>query len=169
MTQLLTPLHNLFQHEPIDKGHDALYLRLRKLSRRVQQVFLLSRLDDLPYPAIAERLDISVAQVEKAMLQVLEHCRSETGSQAASAWYVKLQNPQTTASERIDFRRWLDTLPTHLQAFHGTELRWRQLLPAARHLGRSGWYQQRRRHTGATGWALALLGALLVGGLAGWI
>ncbi len=168
MTHLLSPLHNLFQHQPVDQGQDALYLRLKKLPRRVQQVFLLSRLDDLPYPAIALHLDISQAQVEKAMLHVLEQCRSQVGSQAASAWYVKLQNPQTTASERIDFRRWLDADAAHLQAFHGTELRWRQLLPAARHLGLGGWHQQRRRHAGL-GWAMAVMGALLIGGLAAWI
>ncbi|WP_043300956.1 sigma factor-like helix-turn-helix DNA-binding protein [Pseudomonas sp. M47T1] len=169
MTHLLTPLHNLFQPQPVDQGQDALYLRLKKLPRRVVQVFLLSRLDNLPYPAIAQRLDISVAQVEKEMLQALEQCRSQSGSQAASAWYVKLQNPQTTASERIDFRRWLDANTAHLQAFHGTELRWRQLLAAARHLGRGGWYQHRRRHGGLLGWVMAVVGALLVGGLAGWI
>ena len=168
MTHLLTPLHNLFQHQPVDQGQDALYLRLKKLPRRVQQVFLLSRLDDLPYPAIAQRLDLSVEHVERDMLQALEQCRSPAGSQAASAWYVKLQNPHTTASERIDFRRWLDADATHLQAFHATELRWRQLLAAARHLGESGW-QHRRRHTGLLGWGMALLGALLLGGLAGWI
>jgi len=169
MTHLLSPPHHVFQQSPAGRGQDALYLRLKKLPRRLQQVFLLSRLDDLPYSAIAQRLDLQVAQVEQAMLQVLEHCRSESGSHAASAWYVKLQNPQTTASERIDFRRWLDAEPVHLQAFHGTELRWRQLLAAARHLGRNGWYQQRRHPTGVFGWALALLGALLIGGLAGWI
>ncbi len=168
MTHLLTPLHNLFTPQPVDQGQDALYLRLKKLPRRVQQVFLLSRLDDLPYPAIAQHLDIDLAQVEKAMLQVLEQCRCPAGSQAASAWYVKLQNPHTTSSERIDFRRWLDADPNHLQAFHGTELRWRQLLPAARHLGQGGWHQH-RRHTGIVGWTVALLGALLLGGLAGWI
>ncbi len=168
MTHLLSPLHNLFQHQPVDQGQDALYLRLKKLPRRLQQVFLLSRLDQLPYPAIAQHLDIRQEQVEKAMLQVLEQCRSQVGSHAASAWYVKLQNPQTTASERIDFRRWLDADAAHLQAFHGTELRWRQLLPAAHHLGQGDWYQQRRFH-GGVAWAVAVFGALLIGGLAAWI
>lgn len=56
---------------------DALFLRLRKLPRRTQQVFLLSRVDGLPYATIASQLGVSVSTVEKDMIRALQHCQRE--------------------------------------------------------------------------------------------
>lgn len=50
---------------------DALLLGLRP---RVRSVFLLSRVEGLSYPAIAERLSVSLSTVEKDMAQALRHC-----------------------------------------------------------------------------------------------
>jgi len=54
MTRLLLPLEH--HHDSADLGEDALLVRLKKLPRRVQQVFLLNRLDQLSFAAIAQRL-----------------------------------------------------------------------------------------------------------------
>lgn len=161
MTQLLTPSHNLFDHTPGQQGHDSLYLSLKKLPRRAQQVLLYSRLDNLPYPAIAQRLDISLACVEKDMHATLQACFAPQSPANASAitWYAKLQNPDTTPSERIDFRRWLDSAGENLAAFHDTELRWRQLLAPARVLGAGQWY--RRPRLGLRTWLTAGLAVAL--------
>ncbi|MDE1168042.1 MAG: DUF4880 domain-containing protein [Pseudomonas sp.] len=157
---VLSPLHNLFAHSPLNT--DADFLALKKLPRRVQQVFLLSRLDDLPYAAIAERLDQPLASVEKSMRLALG---GSAGNAQANQWYVKLQSPLTTASDRIDFRRWLDAAPEHLAAFRATELRWRTLQAPARRLGASAWYRQPRRHTVLAGWlaGLVTLGLIIAG------
>ncbi|MCF5826329.1 sigma-70 region 4 domain-containing protein, partial [Pseudomonas syringae] len=40
--------------------------RLRKLSRRTLQIFLLSRVDGQPYADIALFMDVEVARVERA-------------------------------------------------------------------------------------------------------
>lgn len=56
---------------------DDLLLRLRKLPRRTQQVFLLSRVDGLPYATIANQLGVSVSTVEKDMIRALQHCQRE--------------------------------------------------------------------------------------------
>ncbi|MBD9485556.1 sigma-70 family RNA polymerase sigma factor [Pseudomonas sp. PDM14] len=56
---------------------DALFLRLRKLPRRTQQVFLLSRVDGLPYATIASQLGVSLSTVEKDMIRALQHCQRE--------------------------------------------------------------------------------------------
>lgn len=44
------------------------------LKPRVRQVFLLSRLEEMSYPAIATQLDVSLSTVEKDMAQALRHC-----------------------------------------------------------------------------------------------
>ena len=44
------------------------------LKPRVRQVFLLSRLEELSYPVIAARLDVSLSTVEKDMATALRHC-----------------------------------------------------------------------------------------------
>ena len=54
---------------------EQLLKRLRGLPRRCQQVFLLSRVDGLPYASIAERLGVSLSTVEKDMIRVLQHCQ----------------------------------------------------------------------------------------------
>ena len=142
MTRLLLPLEH--HHQSADLGEDALLMRLKKLPRRVQQVFLLNRLDQLSFAAIAQRLDLTAHTVERHMSQVLHAAlpARTACSSAAVHWYVRLQGPHITASERIDFRRWLDAAPEHLHAFHATELRWRNLLAPARQLGDGLWYRQ---------------------------
>ncbi|WP_409300383.1 sigma-70 family RNA polymerase sigma factor [Pseudomonas sp. KCJK8993] len=44
------------------------------LGTRVREIFLLSQLEGLTYPQIAERLQLSVNVVQKAMLKALRHC-----------------------------------------------------------------------------------------------
>lgn len=144
MTRLL-PL----EHRPQDAhdlADDVVLSSLRQLPRRVQQVFLLSRLDQLDFSSIAERLDLPCPTIERCMNQALRAARPHDDALASLAgrWYVRLQSPVVTACERIDFRRWLDAAPEHLQAFHQTELQWRALLAPARLLGRDGWYRQGR-------------------------
>jgi len=175
MTRLLSPSHNLLQHEPSDTGESALYRRLKRLPRRARQVFLYSRLDELPYAAIARRMGIDVTSVQKDMALVLDQCRpaSLRGEpqvlQQAGDWYVKLQCPQTTPSERIDFRRWLDADSTHLRAFHDTELVWRQLLGPARALGAGQWYRRHWLRPSLRGWIAALLTGVLLWELGSWL
>lgn len=128
---------------------------LVKLSRRTQQVFLLSRLDGVSYGEIANLLDIDVALVEQAMVRVLQHSRRQVVADEASAadpvceqasrWYVHLQSPHATASQRIEFRHWLDADLAHLAAFENTERLWRQLQAPAALMGASGWHRRKRR------------------------
>lgn len=144
MTRLLLPLNH--HADCTDAAERALLHPLKKLPRRVQQVFLLNRLDQLSYADIGRRLDLSDAAIERHMNQVLQATLPSPSAVArvAGQWYVRLQSPQVTASERIDFRRWLDAAPEHLAAFHATELRWRTLLAPARQLGENQWYRQGR-------------------------
>jgi len=44
------------------------------LPARVREIFLLSQLDGLTYPRIAERLGLTVNVVQKAMLKAVRHC-----------------------------------------------------------------------------------------------
>lgn len=46
------------------------------LKPRVRQVFLLSRLEEMSYPAIAAQLGVSLSTVEKDMALALRHCYS---------------------------------------------------------------------------------------------
>lgn len=156
MTRLLLPLeHHPHSQDLVD---DGLLQHLKKLPRRVQQVFLLSRLDQLSFAAIAERLDLPALTVERHMNQALQSVRPEGDviASAAGQWYVRLQSPDVTASERIDFRRWLDTTPEHREAFHATELRWRTLLAPARQLGHDAWYRQPRAALSIGGCSVAI-------------
>lgn len=144
--------------------------RLQRLPRRVQQVFLLSRLDDLSYTDIALLLDVDASTVERCMTAALEHCVSEPAEHdparaillQALRWYVHLQSPQATASQRIEFRHWLDADPRHLAAFQNSEQFWRRLHAPASILGASGWH--RRKPHIYFGWLLVtmLLCGLLV-------
>ena len=124
---------------------------LAKLSRRTRQVFLLSRLDDCSYTQIASLLDIDVTRVERDMARVLRHAQHpESGTdcsiqEQANRWYVHLQSPAATASQRIEFRHWLDSDPSHLAAFQVSESAWRQLRVPAALLGASGWHHRKRR------------------------
>lgn len=47
---------------------------LEGLPERSRAVFLLSQLDGLSYPQIAESMGISINIVQKAMSQALRHC-----------------------------------------------------------------------------------------------
>ncbi|ATR83561.1 RNA polymerase subunit sigma-70 [Pseudomonas sp. HLS-6] len=163
MTPLLLPLESPALAAP---GDQALLQRLKKLPRRAQQVFLLSRLDQWSFAMIAEHLAVPPSTVERYMNQVLQSVQPATDPLAREAgyWYVRLQNPQITASERIDFRRWLDSAPAHLTAFHATELRWRSLLAPAQVLGDGHGYRQVRPALSLGGCSVAiavLLGTLL--------
>lgn len=155
---------------PLSPECDEFLRRIQKLPRRTQQIFLLSRLDRLPYADIAALLDISVAAVERAMVRVLEQCSDQTGEETvadpvtgqAHRWYVHLQSPHATASQRIEFRHWLDADPSHLAAFEAAERLWRGLEAPAAVLGASGWHRRKRRVY--IGWLLltAFLCSLLV-------
>ena len=169
MTRLLPPLepdpHTVEQH-----GDDALLHAPKRLPRRAQQVFLLNRLDQLDFASIAARLDLPLASIERHMDQALLAGRSRRDvlASVAGQWYVRLQSPQVTACERIDFRRWLDADPANLQAFHETELRWRSLVAPARQLGHDGWYRQGRAALSLGGCSVAVglgVAALVLFGL----
>jgi len=53
---------------------DAVGRVLDGLGSKVREVFLLSQLDGLTYPQIAERLGLSINVVQKAMLKAYRHC-----------------------------------------------------------------------------------------------
>lgn len=157
---------------PLSQQGENLRRGLVKLPRRAQQVFLLSRLDGASYADIARLLDIDVALVEHAMVRVLQHGRQQVAVDEASAadpvceqashWYVHLQSPQATASQRIEFRHWLDADLAHLTAFEGTERLWRQLQAPASVMGASGWHRRKRRSYLIWCMATAFLCSLLV-------
>lgn len=137
----------------LDAQGEAMVRSLGRLPRRVQQIFLLSRMDALPYADIALLLDIDVAQVEHAMIKALQHCRqhlheghcaTSTAEADASRWYVHLQSPHATPSQRIEFRHWLDASGQNLTAFEATERLWRRLNAPARVLGATGWHRRKR-------------------------
>ncbi len=173
MTQLLD---SLITNSPVSPALGAsaeidLYRRrLQRLPRRVLQVFLLSRLDDFSYTDIARLLDVDAATVERCMTAALERCVSESAEHdparaillQALRWYVHLQSPQATASQRIEFRHWLDADPRHLAAFQNSEQFWRTLQGPAEILGASGWHRRKPRLY--FGWVLVtmLLCGLLV-------
>ena len=131
---------------PADPRTLQLCRSVNRLSRRIRQIFLLSRADGMSHADIASFLDINLKQVESAMVRALLHCaRRNAETQAAVRWYVHLQSPRATPSQRIEFRHWLDAAPEHLNAFEATEQLWRQLLPAAERLAGNHWYQRKRR------------------------
>jgi DNA-directed RNA polymerase specialized sigma24 family protein len=57
--------------------HEALQARLDRMDRLTRAVFLLHRIDGLDYPAIAWRLRISVADVERRLARAI--CRLDRG------------------------------------------------------------------------------------------
>ena len=141
---------------PLSQRDEDMRRSLAKLPRRAQQVFLLSRLDALPYATIASLLDVEVDVVEHCMVRALQHGRRHSSGSAALVdpvteqairWYVHLQSPLATASQRIEFRHWLDADLAHLAAFEGTERLWRQLHAPAAVLGANGWHRRKRRST----------------------
>ncbi|MFF7710064.1 DUF4880 domain-containing protein [Pseudomonas sp. NPDC007930] len=148
----LSPALTAAPETPLDKA-------LARLPRRCRQAFLLSRLDECPYARISHQLGMPVERVEHALIEVLEGTRGEAGSREAVQWYVRLQSPSMTASARIDFRRWLDAAPEHLQAFHHTELHWRSLFGAAQTMAAR---EQSLRGLRKTSWRHCLAGLLTV-------
>jgi hypothetical protein len=128
---------------------DAYRRRIQKLPRKTQQVFLLSRLDGMAYADIARLLEIDIESVERAMVRLLEQCDEPTADDEtrlqAHRWYVHLQSPLATASQRIEFRHWLDADNRHLSAFQNTERLWRKLEAPAAMMGASGGYRRKRR------------------------
>lgn len=155
---------------PLSQECDELRRRIQKLPRRTQQIFLLSRLDRLTYTHIALLLDISIAAVERSMVRVLEHCSDHSDNDnaptpvttQAHCWYVHLQSPHATPSQRIEFRHWLDADVAHLAAFEAAEKLWRGLEAPSAVLGASGWHRRKRRVY--IGWLLltAFLCSLLI-------
>ncbi|MFJ3483363.1 DUF4880 domain-containing protein [Pseudomonas sp. NPDC090202] len=173
MANQLSPLFALSSRQsdlPISAQDDHYRRLIQKLPRRTQQIFLLSRLDQLAYGDITQLLELDVGAVERSMFRVLQQCADDHADapvpddirQHAQRWYVHLQSPQATASQRIEFRHWLDADPLHLQAFEATERLWRRLQTPAAILGASGWHRRKRR--GYLGWLLltAFLCSLLV-------
>lgn len=144
--------------------------QIRKLPRKVRQVFLLSRLDQLSYGEIARLLDVEVDAIELCMVRLLDQCSdhgplpkaSSLAAREARRWYVHLQSPQATPSQRIEFRHWLDADVTHVNAFEDAERLWRRLKAPATVLGATGWYRRKRRVV--IGWLVltALLCSLLM-------
>lgn len=131
---------------PADPRMLELCRSLNRLPRRTRQIFLLSRADGMGYGAIASFLQLDLKQVERAMVRALLQCANATPSMPdAVRWYVHLQSPQATPSQRIEFRHWLDAAPAHLNAFEASEKLWRQLLPAAEQMAGNHWYQRKRR------------------------
>jgi hypothetical protein len=163
MTPLLTPSHDLSALIQDPPGPPLLLRRMQQLPRRTQQMLLYSRLDALPYPTIAQRMNTSLGQVETTLQTALCACCEPLlpAQIMAIHWYVKLQSPSTTASERIDFRRWLDSASAHLAAFHATELQWQQLLAPATVLGSDRWHHRARQGLGRRGWMTAVLALAL--------
>jgi len=171
MTRLLVPSPQMLDNRPLRPDQQALHARLRKLPRHAQQVFLCSRLDGLSYPDIAQLLDVSPDSVTKDMCLALQHCctdeeRRTPVNTAATQWYIKLQSPGTTPSDRIEFRRWLDSTPQHRDSFHAVELRWRLALEPAYALGSTYPYRRSRTGVAKTLWAVGVT-LLLV--LAEWL
>ena len=173
MTNQLTSLFSLptrLPDMPVSQETDAYRRRIQKLPRRTQQVFLLSRLDRTSYSDIAQLLELDIDAVERCMVRLLEQCSDEpaetqspeSANLKARRWYVHLQSPQATASQRIEFRHWLDADARHLSAFEETEQLWRRLQAPAAILGASGWHRRKRRVY--IGWLLltAFLCSLLV-------
>lgn len=165
MARSLTPPPGWLQPGPDSSPASApLPHALRALPRRQRQALLLARLDGLGFAEIAQHLGVTPERVEADLTCALNTLGAleRTGSAHASAWYTRLQNPAVTPSERIDFRRWLDAQPGHLQAFHQTELLWRSLLGPAQALMAGGAHLQARRKASLGGWIAGLVALMLL-------
>jgi len=69
------------QHMPSPEQRQCLLETLQQidamldgLGEKVRQAFLLSQLEGLTYPVIAQRLNVSVSSVKKYMAKATEHC-----------------------------------------------------------------------------------------------
>jgi hypothetical protein len=156
----------------LSQPEECLRRGLVRLSRRTQQVFLLSRLDGLSYTEIGLFLDVDVPAVEQAMIRALRQARlqsvngpdapEDSTREQAINWYVHLQSPNATASQRIEFRHWLDADLAHLCAFESTERLWRKLQAPATVMGTNGWHRRKRKNYILWCMATAFLCSLLV-------
>jgi hypothetical protein len=156
MTKPLTSFFSLPVRKPdlpVSQKTDTLRRRIQTLPRRTQQVFLLSRLDQRPYGEIAQLMEVDIDTVERCMVRLLNHCGDPASTEPsllatreqAHQWYVHLQSPLATASQRIEFRHWLDADALHLQAFETSERLWRSLQAPSSIIGASGWHRRKRR------------------------
>jgi RNA polymerase sigma-70 factor (ECF subfamily) len=62
------------QRELVIEALERIAQLLDGLAPRTREIFLLSQLDGMKYPRIAEHLGVSVNVVQKAMLKALTHC-----------------------------------------------------------------------------------------------
>lgn len=76
MTPMLTPSHDLSALIQDPPGPPLLLRRMQQLPRRTQQMLLYSRLDALPYPTIAQRMNTSLGQVETTLQTALRLLRA---------------------------------------------------------------------------------------------
>ena len=53
----------------------ALLAAIEALPERTRRIFLMNKVDELTYPEIAKRLEVSVSTVEKEMISALSFCR----------------------------------------------------------------------------------------------
>ncbi|MFJ3522152.1 sigma factor-like helix-turn-helix DNA-binding protein [Pseudomonas sp. NPDC090203] len=170
MTNPLTPALSLPTRQsgvPVSPETELYRRRIQKLPRKTRQVFLLSRLDQMPYTDIAQLMETDVESVERCMVRLLDQCADESADAEAARlqarrWYVHLQSPLATASQRIEFRHWVDADSRHLIAFQDTERLWCKLQAPATALGANGWHRRKRR--GYIAWMVltAFLCSLLV-------
>ena len=62
------------QRESVLQTLQQIDTMLDGLSTKVRQAFLLSQLEGLTYPQIAQQLNVSVSSVKKYMAKAVEHC-----------------------------------------------------------------------------------------------
>ena len=93
MSRLLLPLEHPTPSSDHAAEHELLFA-LKRLPRRVQQVFLLNRLDQLDFASIAKRLDLPLLSIERNMNQALQVAqpRADGLASVAGQWYVRLQS-----------------------------------------------------------------------------
>lgn len=97
---------------------------------------------------------------------------TEKREREATAWFVRLNEPDVADQERREFRRWLAEDPAHHQAFNDFKSLWNNLDAPAAILGEGGWHRQGLKKPrplsargGAVGSALAACLLVAIGGL----
>jgi len=61
-------------HALVVEALDAVCRMMEQLPPRVRQVFVLAQVEGLPYLAVAERLGVSVAAVQRDIVKAWQHC-----------------------------------------------------------------------------------------------